>query len=255
MAGPRHPAAQPSDADDVYPDGLEIELALEYNNWVVNNFADVFELARLNDRAGEFPADYVAQLERMFSYLAYAAMPNGITPGLNDSNNMSPAELLKKGVKYFPAREDLLWVATRGKQGKQPETTSLAFPYTGHYVMRSGWDPNARYLLLDAGPFGSAHQHEDKLHLIVYAFGRQLLLDAGNYMYDNSRWRRYVLSTRGHNTVSRGRRRSEPAAAPGNLGPAATVFSRWRMPGSATTASITPWAATRAVMGRKARSA
>ncbi len=137
----------------------------------------------------------------MFVYLAYAAMPNGITPGLNDSGNDSPAKLLRKGLKYFPNREDFLWVATRGKEGKQPQQTSIAFPYSGHYVMRSGWEPDARYLLLDAGPFGSGHQHEDKLHLIAYAYGRQLLLDAGNYMYDRSRWRRYVLSTRGHNTV------------------------------------------------------
>ena len=33
---------------DVYPDGLEIELALGYNNWVVENFSEVYELARLN---------------------------------------------------------------------------------------------------------------------------------------------------------------------------------------------------------------
>jgi hypothetical protein len=56
-------------------------------------------------------------------------------------------------------------------------------------------------LLFDAGPFGSGHQHEDKLHLVLCAYGRPLLLDAGNYMYDRSRWRRYVLSTRGHNTI------------------------------------------------------
>ena len=127
--------------------------------------------------------------------------PTASRPGLNDSNNASPAELLKRGAKYFPAREDFLWVATHGKEGKRPEVGSIAFPYSGHYVMRSGWEPDARYLLLDAGPFGSGHQHEDKLHLIAYAYGRQLLLDAGNYMYDHSRWRRYVLSTRGHNTI------------------------------------------------------
>ena len=54
---------------------------------------------------------------------------------------------------------------------------------------------------MDAGPFGSGHQHEDKLHLVASAYGRPLLVDAGNYMYDRSRWRRYVLSTRGHNTI------------------------------------------------------
>ena len=186
---------------DVYPDGLEIELALGYNNWVLVNFAEVLELAKLNGLAGELPADYLQRLEAMYDYQAYASMPNGQVPGLNDSGDASPAALLKAGYGYFPSRDDFLWLATGGKEGTTPQKTSAAFPYSGHYVMRSGWDKDARYLLFDAGPFGSGHQHEDKLHLIVCAYGRPLLLDAGNYMYDRSRWRRYVLSTRGHNTI------------------------------------------------------
>ena len=92
-------------------------------------------------------------------------------------------------------------MATRGKEGLRPELTSVAFPYSGHYVMRSDWSPEANYLLFDAGPFGRAHQHEDKLHFMVYGGGKPLLTEGGWYMYDNSRWRRYVLSTRAHNTV------------------------------------------------------
>ncbi len=186
---------------DVYPDGLEIELALGYNNWVLRNFGEVIELARLNGLANELPADYLQRMEQMYNYQAYACMPNGQAPGLNDSGDASPAALLKAGCGFFSQRDDWLWVATGGKEGQRPEKTSTAFPYSGHYVMRSGWDREARWLLLDAGPFGSGHQHEDKLHLIAYAYGRPLLVDAGNYMYDRSRWRRYVLSTRGHNTI------------------------------------------------------
>jgi hypothetical protein len=55
--------------------------------------------------------------------------------------------------------------------------------------------------LLDAGHFGYGHQHEDKLNLLLHAYGRLLLTEAGNYAYDDSEMRRYVLSTRGHNTV------------------------------------------------------
>jgi hypothetical protein len=140
-------------------------------------------------------------MQQMYNYQAYACMPNGQTAGLNDSGDASPGALLKAGRGYFPGHDDWLWVAAGGQEGKRPEKTSAAFPYSGHYVMRSGWDRQARWLLFDAGPFGSGHQHEDKLHLIAYAYGRPLLVDAGNYMYDQSRWRRYVLSTRGHNTI------------------------------------------------------
>ena len=67
--------------------------------------------------------------------------------------------------------------------------------------MRSSWEADAVFALLDSGPFGYGHQHEDKLTFVLYAYGRQLILDPGNYSYDRSKWRRYVLGTHGHNTV------------------------------------------------------
>ena len=67
--------------------------------------------------------------------------------------------------------------------------------------MRSGYDRDARYLMFDGGPLGSGHYHQDKLNLVMYAYGKPLLLEAGNYSYDASRARRYAISTRAHNTV------------------------------------------------------
>jgi hypothetical protein len=187
--------------DEVYPDGMEYELAAGYNNWVVREFAGILELADLNERRGEVPGDFQAKMEKMFNYLLLASMPNGAIPGLNDSGNSDVRALLETGFKLFPKREDFQFVATGGKNGRAPAKTSHAFPWSGHYVMRSGWDKDATYLMFDAGPYGYAHQHEDKLHFILWSHGRQLVLDPGNFSYDRSRWRRYVLSTAGHNTV------------------------------------------------------
>lgn len=186
---------------EVYPDGFEDELALGYGMWVMRNYGAVLDLAVLNDRQSEIPEDWLAKIEAMYNYVLYITMPNGIAPGLNDSGNTEARPILEKGFGYFPHRTDLQWVATGGAAGTPPQHTSYAFPYTGHYIMRSGWAPEDRYLLFDAGPFGSGHQHEDKLTIVLYAHGRLQVVDAGNYMYDASRWRRYVLSTRGHNTV------------------------------------------------------
>lgn len=187
--------------EDVYPDGMEFELAGGYNNWVVTEFAGILELADLSDRRAEVPADFLAKMEKMFNYLLFASMPNGQIPGLNDSGNSDVRKLLETGYKLFPKREDFRFVATGAKSGMAPAQTSHAFPYTGHYVMRSAWAPDATYLLFDAGPYGRSHQHEDKLHFVLWSHGRQLVLDPGNFSYDRSRWRRYVLSTAGHNTV------------------------------------------------------
>ena len=74
-------------------------------------------------------------------------------------------------------------------------------PWSGFLVMRTGWTTEDSWALFDAAPFGKAHQHEDKLSLLFYANGKLLLTEGGNYAYDTSEMRRYVLSTRAHNTV------------------------------------------------------
>jgi hypothetical protein len=187
--------------DEVYPDGMEYELAAGYNCWVLREFTGIIELADLNNLRREIPADFLAKMEKMFDYLLLASMPNGHIPGLNDANNTDVRKELAAGFRLFPHRQDFQFVATGGKSGRPPAESSHAFPYTGHYVMRSGWDKDATYLLFDAGPFGFSHQHEDKLHFVLWSHGRQLALDPGNFLYDNSRWRRYVLSTAAHNTI------------------------------------------------------
>lgn len=187
--------------DEVYPDGAEYELAAGYGNWVVHNFVNLLQRARMNGRDAELPADLVARMEKMFDHVLAEAMPDGTMPGLNDSGNADVRRLLQSGYELFPQRDDFRYVASDRAEGEPPALTSCARPYAGHYIMRSGWDADARYLLFDSGPYGSAHQHEDKLHVVLYAYGKQLLLDPGNYSYDASRWRRYVLTTPGHNTI------------------------------------------------------
>ena len=187
--------------EDVYPDGMEVELAAGYSNWVIANFTHLLERAAMNGLSDEIPEDFLTRLERAYNYHLYAMMPNGTIPGLNDSGNANVKGHLTNAYELFPQREDFLFGATLGARGKQPVATSYAFPYSGHFVMRSSWEKDAVYALLDSGPFGYGHQHEDKLTFVLYAHGRQLILDPGNYSYDRSKWRRYVLGTHSHNTI------------------------------------------------------
>jgi len=104
------------------------------------------------------------RLEGMYGYAAWTARPDFTHPSLNDSGGVSgsAAAWAARGGELF-GRDDLRWAATSGKDGSPPDFTSRAFEDAGVYVMRSGWDPDARYLILDAGPYSAAHQHEDKL--------------------------------------------------------------------------------------------
>jgi hypothetical protein len=183
----------------VYPDGAQIELTPGYHGVSLHNFVGTLRMAQLNGIP--LPEDYSANLERMYGYYLKIAMPDRRTPALNDSGWGSVQGSLRQGFSYFPERTDFEWLATDGRTGTEPAFTSCAMPWSGWYIMRSGWDRDALYLHLDAGPFGYGHQHEDKLSILVSAYGRRLLTEAGTYAYDSSPSRRYVLSTRAHNTT------------------------------------------------------
>ena len=183
----------------VYPDGAQIELTPGYHGVTLGNMLGALRLAR---RVGfAMPEGFEAGLERMFEYYVRIALPDLRTPALNDSGADGVQRWLQQGHELFPARGDFLYLATGGKEGRPPTYTSCMMPYAGWAVMRTGWGPQDSYMLLDAGPYGAGHQHEDKLHIILHANGKTLLTEPGTSSYDASAWRRYVLSTRAHNTV------------------------------------------------------
>lgn len=183
----------------VYPDGAQIELSTGYHQVSLMNFVMAWRIAKLNDVP--MPAEYVSKTERMFDYDLKVMMPNWRLPGLNDADAVDVRPALAEGLKLFSERRDYEWVASSGSKGVKPSFTSVALPWSGHIVMRSGWQAEDRYMLFDAGPFGYGHQHEDALSFVIYAYGKYVLVDPGSYPYDSSDWRKYVISTRAHNTI------------------------------------------------------
>lgn len=184
--------------NQVYADGAQIELTTGYHQVSLNNFLGLARTAILNGIP--IPQDYYARLRRMFDYNLWVAMPNGRTPALNDGSHVDIQSSMATAYELYhdPVFD---WAASRGARGTAPDHTSHFFPYAGQMVMRSGWRPEDRYLLMDAGPFGLGHQHEDKLSVVVYGLGRMHILDPGNYDYDSSPWRKYTIDTPAHNTV------------------------------------------------------
>lgn len=183
----------------VYPDGFQIELSTGYHQVDVRNYQWLMEVCRAYDEP--VPDAFHAGLERMHAVNVRLMMPDGRLPDLNDGGWQQVAPLMEGAVAAYPGRADFRWAYTEGREGHPPAQASLAFPYAGYYVMRTGWEPDAIWALVDGGPFGYGHQHEDKLNVLLHAYGRLLLTEGGNYAYDDSEMRRYVLSTRSHNTI------------------------------------------------------
>ena len=181
----------------LYPDGFQYELSTNYHEVVLANY---FRLIRVAQAYGiSVPGTFLAALERALEVYVKLVQPDGRLPDLNDGSHAKAADFLASKLSFYPHRLDFRWAA--GGEGEPPAYTSVALPYSGLMVMRSGWEKDAVWALFDAAPFGHGHQHEDKLSLLFFAHGKLLLTEGGNYAYDQSEMRQYVLSTRAHNTV------------------------------------------------------
>lgn len=182
----------------VYPDGQQVELSTGYHPGVIGLFSRV---PRMCAHAGVKPPENVhAVLARMYEPYMAIMRPDGRIPALNDATIWPSRAFFGRGLRDFPERTDFAWFA--GKEGAAPPAwTSRALPYAGWVALRDSWDRDAVWGFMDCGPYGTGHQHEDKLNVLVCAFGRELVNEGGWYDYDTSENRRYILSTRSHNTV------------------------------------------------------
>ena len=183
----------------IYPDGWQVELSTGYHQVDINNYQWLIDVCKAYDVP--VPPAFREAMERMHAVNVQMMMPDGRLPDLNDGGWHKVSGLMPDAVLDYPQRSDFRWALTDGREGQPPAYTSILLPYAGYAVMRSGWEHDALWAVFDGGHFGYGHQHEDKLQLLVHAYGRLLLGEGGNYAYDDSEMRRYVLSTRAHNTV------------------------------------------------------
>jgi hypothetical protein len=186
----------------VYADGVQTELTSHYHNVSMFNFELFKEIC---DRANAKLPDFFNQtIENMYSYIAHAIRPNGYRALNNDGDRGSDRDIIIKGSEKFN-KPDWAYIATNGKSGTKPsQGPSYFYPWAGQLISRSSYDENAHWSFFDVGPWGSGHQHNDKLHISISAFGKDLLVDAGRFAYTGEvaeKFRGYAKGTQGHNSI------------------------------------------------------
>lgn len=186
----------------VYDDGVQTELTSSYHYVALINFIQFQELCR---NANEpLPGYFNETIEKMYNYLAYTIRPDGYGILNNDADrDYNRKTVLDAASEYH--RDDWKYIATNGKSGTKPNGgPSSVFPWAGHLISRSGYDSKAHWSFFDIGPWGSGHQHNDKLHISVAAFGRDLLVDGGRFAYRGEvadKFRRYARGSQSHNVI------------------------------------------------------
>ena len=166
-----------------YPDGWYKELCTPYSVSCARQLQ--YLAAALFDAVGV--AAMRDSFTPMVTSLAGLSNPLGVVPTFGDNN-------LSKPLSYYVSPDiakglDLPWLEPlmNGTEGPLPSFTVWPVPgqeqRCGFYAMRSGWDKDARYMMLDCGPWGICHVHGDRLSFVLMAYGAYFIIDPHGTKY------------------------------------------------------------------------
>jgi hypothetical protein len=211
-------------------DGIHMERTPIYHMVASIAFLQAYRMCKLNNIS--VPHYMLPILEKTAEYVMFLVKPDWATPMIGDAdrNDLTTArsdtslyegmnlsfdpEDLNELRAYFKTfsrltnREDFLYFATCGKEGKAPNSMAKRFE-AGIYLMRTGYKRDDSYALihgvwLERGE-RSTHSHNDQGHLELMIKGEDILIDCGRYIYNSScwkDWRAYFTGVPAHNTVS-----------------------------------------------------
>lgn len=182
----------------VYPDYFQHEMTTGYHMVVLNTYMGVMHLHKRFECT--LPDSFRMLVANLFRLYIRLMMPDRKTPGTNDGGRVNVPEVCRRACDTFPELYDEFSYLAYG-EGEEPPFRSIMMPYSGFGILRSGWGEDDVCAILESAPFGKAHQHEDKLEVMLHAYHKQLLEDMGSYAYDTSDMRKHILSSYSHNVA------------------------------------------------------
>ena len=181
----------------LYDDGFQFELSSGYHWVCIMNYQFVIDNSLLY--GAKIPKEFMDGIRKMYSIYPKLVRPDGRLPDINDGGSSFVPLIMDIGLHYFPNDSELLSFRD-GKNRENFIPKTVVMPYSGMAIMRDGFESDGIWAFFESAPFGKSHQHEDKLNFLLYAYGKNMLDDSGNFIYDSSNMRKYILSTRSHNT-------------------------------------------------------
>ena len=165
-----------------YPDGMCVELTTAYSRSVSAMQQRMAHLLREQEAIRSMRD----RLEAMITCMVALGDPSGQLPSFGDLYAGSTA-----GGIHGPLAQwlELPWALALVRGEATPAPPFLVWPlpsqeqWCGYYSMRSDWTPQARYMIIDGGPWGTTHQHGDKLSFVLNAYGAKFVIDPSSTRY------------------------------------------------------------------------
>ena len=218
---------------DFHADGGHRELCTQYHKTCLRDMSHVALTAARNGLPSFFdPNDPSAEaFERAYDWLARTVTPSGLTPPLHSAVfSQDWAIHLQVAGEQF-RRPDFLWLADRfwqkGLVPCQKGPVSLSVPIlapsaqaaelpepsppqhlsdhladSGFAIMRTGWEEDDRYLILQYGWPNTGHGYPGALHFLLAMNGEVIATSPGSPRSYALPSYRYCHSTPSHNVVS-----------------------------------------------------
>ncbi len=192
----------------VSPDGVQLEHSAEYQVFTMGILMQARDFAFRNALSLVDGLSLDSTLAKMARFAAYLVQPNGMLAPLGDTSSAPPITADHPILSSHSMTDPVLrFVLTRGAEG-EPGLTSAVYLKEGYAIFRDAWrrgpepDPSLYLLFTAAAHAGRVHKHSDDLSFILFARGRDLLVDAGQHSYEaGDPGREYVVSAPAHNVV------------------------------------------------------
>lgn len=163
----------------ILPDGGDLEQSFNYNNGLFHSYESIAEL--FADR--ETP-EWIERLRHLALHrtrlLNSLRMASGTMPSVgNNSYGRDLRETNQPGDTFSdPLAAQILdtLLYENEQQLGVPAYTSIAFPYSGYYLMRNGWTTDDSSLFFKSSRPGAGHNHADNNGIELAAYGRHLLV-------------------------------------------------------------------------------
>ena len=200
-------------ASQIYAiDGGQIEKSIGYNTSTQKDMLDILAITESSGQELEY-AFRLKEITNRFRRL-YASLqrPMGYTMSIGNSGGYkypsfwSSASNINSWLTVQFASRNSLYTSVEldnnykdkviepvyktlftNDKSQPPSFTSIAFPYTGYYALRTGWNVNDMYVSFINPPSGRGHYSSGNNAVGVFAYGRELIVDqAGVPIYDES---------------------------------------------------------------------
>ena len=169
-----------------YPDGMCVELTAAYSASV----SAVQQRLAYALRGQEATKELKGRLEAMITCMVALSDPTGQLPSFGD---LYAGKVFKYVHQPLAAWLGLPWAEAIARRANGPRPPFTVWPvpgqeqWCGYYTMRSDWSRQAKYMAIDAGPWGTTHRHGDKLSFVVTAHGAKFIIDPSSTKYASNR--------------------------------------------------------------------